>query len=300
MGESHSHHQHEASGKVLRAALVITFAYAAVELAAGLFANSLALIGDAGHMVTDSMALAIGALAAWMATRPRTQRHTYGFQRAEVLGALFNVLFMYLVVALIAISAVERIQQPVDVDFSTVMLVGGIGLIINIIVAYLLSRGAHTLNSRAALLHVMGDMLGSVAAIIAGAVIWVSGWMLIDPLLSLLICVLITVSSTRLLLETINVLMEAVPSDVNLDELSRKLESAHPNIVGVHHLHVWTVSSSTKALSAHLEISEAPNQAEIIDQASTAALDDFDIGHSTFQLEVVARCKSDTRLETEE
>lgn len=295
MSESHSHH-HEASGKVLRAALVITIAYAAIELAAGLYANSLALIGDAGHMATDSMALAIGALSAWVATKPRSQRHTYGLQRAEVLGALFNVLFMYLVVALIAISAVKRIGQPVPVDFSTVILVGGIGLVINVLVAYMLSRDAHTLNSRAALLHVMGDLLGSVAAIVAGAVIWATGWMVVDPILSLVICLLIMASSTRLLLETINVLMEAVPNGIDVEKLSSCLKSAHPNIVGVHHIHVWTISSSTTALSAHLEVNEVPNQSEIIEQALKAAHDGFSIEHCTFQLEVMARCKTDSRI----
>ncbi|MGJ8687859.1 MAG: cation diffusion facilitator family transporter [Spongiibacteraceae bacterium] len=294
-GHHGHHHGHGTSRNTLVFALCITLCYAAVEALAGWWANSLALMGDAGHMATDSMALGVAAGAAWLATAPTSPRHSYGLQRAEVLGAMFNVLFMYAVVIGIAVSAVSRLQNPPDVEFRSMLVIGGIGLLINILVAWLLNRGEHTLNSRGALLHVMGDLLGSVAAIVAGLVVWRSGWMLIDPLLSLLICALILWSSTRLLLDTINVIMEAVPSDLQVDTVRAQLTAAHPDIIGVHHLHLWTISSGNRALSAHIEVAAGSSSSEILQALEHTAGTQFTINHGTYQLEYSPRCNSDSR-----
>ena len=243
-------HGQTSSQKTLLLALGVTLGYAEVEAVGGWLANSLALMGDDGHMLTDALALAAGALAAWLATRPATDRHSYGLQRAEVVGALFKVPFMDGVVAAIVVSAIGRFQEPREVQFGSVLLIGTIGLAINIFVAWLLNRGEQTLNTRGAMLHVMSDLLGLVAAIAAGLVICLTGWMPIDPLLSLLILI----SSTRLLLEALQVVMEDVPKEVELVALRQAMYDPHPAIRDVHHVHVWTASSNTRALSAHIEL----------------------------------------------
>ena len=281
---SHNHDAHS-SQKTLLLALGITLAYALIEAVGGWLANSLALIGDAGHMLTDAASLAAGALAARLASKSANDRYSYGLQRAEVIGALFNVLFMYAVVAAIVVSAVARFQDPEPVQFGSVLLIGTIGLLINISVAWLLHRGEKNLNTRGAMLHVMGDLLGSVAAIGAGMVIWLTSWMPIDPLLSLLICVLILISSTRLLLEALHVVMEGVPKDIELAELRHVMCDAHPAIRDVHHLHVWTVSSNTLALSAHVEVDSMANWKDALERLLDVVDSKFDIDHPTFQPE---------------
>jgi len=284
MAAGHDHGK-TTSQKTLLLALSITLAYAAVEAIGGWLANSLALIGDAGHMLTDAVALAAGAFAAWLAKRPSSDRHSFGLQRAEVVGALFNVLFMYGVVAAIVVSAIGRFQQPQVVQFGSVVLIGTIGLVINIIVAWLLNRGEQTLNTRGALLHVMGDLLGSVAAIAAGLVIWLTGWMPIDPLLSIFICVLIVISSTRLLIETLHVIMEGVPASIDLAVVKQAMCNAHPAIQNVSHIHVWTISSNSRALSAHIELDQIAHWNDVLQQLTKVVHEKFDIDHPTFQPE---------------
>jgi cobalt-zinc-cadmium efflux system protein len=293
---SHTHsHTSSSSRNTLLTALCITLCYAIIEAAAGWWANSLALMSDAGHMVTDSSALAIGAFSAWLATRSPSQRYSFGFKRAEVLGALFNVLFMYGVVVAILFSALDRICDHQVVDFRSVIVIGSIGLLVNILVATLLSRGEKTLNNRAAMLHVAGDLLGSVAAIIAGVIIWKTGWTPIDPILSIFICVLILWSSTRLLLETLNIVMEAVPNDLSAETVAAVLAQAHPDIKGLHHLHLWTISSGFRALSVHVELDHAANANEVLERLEQVAKKEFELSHGTYQLEFDIRCAEDNR-----
>ncbi|MDG4595389.1 MAG: cation diffusion facilitator family transporter [Candidatus Contendobacter sp.] len=177
------HHHGETTGRVLWLATALTLAYAAVEAGVGWWAGSLALVADAGHMVNDAAALALAAVAAWLAGRTATARHSYGFGRAEFIAALINSLGLLILVAWIAVSAVQRLHQPQPVMGEAVSVAAAVGLILNIGVAWLLSRGERNLNTRAALLHVLGDLLGSVAALLAGVVIAFTGWMPIDPLL---------------------------------------------------------------------------------------------------------------------
>lgn len=287
MSAEHNHRQHS-STKVLLLALAITTAFAAVEAIAGWFANSLALVGDAGHMLTDSLSLAVGALAAWATKRPATDRFSYGWQRTEVLGALFNVVFMYVIVAFIVFAAFQRLLDAPDVKGGSVLLVGTLGLLVNIGVAWLLSHGERTLNTRGAMLHVMGDLLGSVAAVGSGIVVLATGWMPIDPILSVLICVLILISSTKLLLETLRVVMAGVPSDTNLAEIRASIRNAHPAVAGIHHLHVWDVSSRSRALSAHIEMTTLAQWQEVLETVSASLESQFGIDHPTLQPEL--RC----------
>jgi cobalt-zinc-cadmium efflux system protein len=219
----HVHHHHADAGPRLIWALLLTLGFAAVEAVTGFWSGSLALLGDAGHMVTDSASLALAAFAAWLAQRPPTQRHTYGYGRVETLAALANVVFMVLVVVGISVVAVRRILDPAAVNGEAVTLVAALGLGLNIGVAWLLMHGEQTMNTRGALLHVLGDLLGSVAALVSGAVIMWTGWMTVDPLLSLLICVLMLASSLRLLREVLQALMEGVPISLSSEQVGRLL-----------------------------------------------------------------------------
>jgi cobalt-zinc-cadmium efflux system protein len=292
MSHDHPNHHHDhgshGAGRTLWLALALTLGFAAVEAVAGWWAGSLALLGDAGHMLTDAAALGIGAVAARLSALGPTRRLSYGWKRAELVGALINVLFMYAVVVLVAWSALRRLGNPVDVDASAVILVGSLGLGINLLVAWLLHRGEQTLNTQGALLHVMGDLLGSLAAVTAGVIIWATGWLPIDPLLSLFVCALIVVSSTRLLLNALNVVMAGVPRGLDLAEIQAAMQDAHPSIADVHHVHVWSVSSETIALSAHVEMQTMNDWPAVLAAIRHRLHQAFDIDHPTLQPEVAA------------
>lgn len=287
-GESHTHHHlgNDGHNGKLIVALLLTLSFAGVEALAGWWSGSLALLSDAAHMLTDSSALGLAAAAAWLARRPPSARHSYGLVRAEVLAALFNSLLMLVLIGYIMHEAIDRIGTPRDISGGTVIGVAVIGLAINLVVAWVLSRGEATLNSRAALLHVLGDALGSVAAITAGIVIVTTGWTPIDPLLSLLVAALILVSALRLLREVVHVLMEGVPLNLQLDAVGRDL-AALDGVLRVHDLHVWTLSSGTIALSAHLEIRNLSDWPDILAAARQAMDTQHGIRHVTLQPEML-------------
>ena len=284
-GDGHSHH-HTAQNGTLIVALLLTLSFAGVEAVAGWWSGSLALLADAAHMVTDSSALGLAAAAVWLARRPPSMRHSYGLVRAEVMAALFNSLLMLVLIGFIVREALERVGAPRDIAGGTVIGVAVIGLAINLVVAWVLSRGEHTLNSRAALLHVLGDALGSVAAITAGIVIVTTGWTPIDPLLSLLVAALILVSALHLLREVVHVLMEGVPLSIQLDAVGRDLAKLD-GVLRVHDLHVWTLSSGTIALSAHLEIRDLADWPGILAAARQTVDTHHGIRHVTLQPEVL-------------
>ena len=287
-GETHTHHHlgHSGANGKLLVALLLTLSFAAVEAGVGWWSGSLALMADAGHMVTDSSALGLAAVAAWLARRPPSLSHSYGFVRAEVLAALFNGVLMLALIGFIVSEAIERIGTPRDIAGGAVVGVAAIGLGINLAVAWVLSRGEATLNSRAALLHVMGDALGSVAAIASGVVILFTGWTPIDPLLSLFVAALILFSALRLLREVLHVLMEGVPSRIHLDEVGGDL-AALPGVVRVHDLHVWTLSSGTVALSAHMELRDLADWPHLLAAARETLSRQHGITHVTLQPEVL-------------
>lgn len=278
----HHHHGHGATGSTLQLALLLTLGFALVEAVAGLRAGSLALLGDAGHMVTDSFSLALAALAAWLAKKPPSQRHSYGLARGEVLAGFLNAGFMLAVVLWIAINAVLRLLEPRPVAGETVTIVAAIGLVINLGVAWLLSRGEQNLNTRGALLHVLGDLLGSVAALAAGLIISRTGWTPIDPLLSLLICALIVGSSLRLAREALHALLDGVPDEISLPEVGRRM-AADPGVHSVHDLHIWPLSSSRTALSAHVVLHRLEDWDSVLPRLQTLLQHDFEIDHITLQ-----------------
>jgi len=283
----HSGHHHHGSGNTLLWALALTISFALVEAIGGLISGSLALLGDAGHMITDAMALGLAAFAAWLAQQPRSARHSYGLVRAEVVAALINGLFMLLIVFTIAYHAIERLWQPQPVAGGMVMVIAALGLVINIVVAMILHRGEQTLNTRAAYLHVLGDLLGSVAALVAGAVIYFTGWTPIDPLLSLLICALILYSCVRLLREGLHVIMEGVPLNLDFDVIAAAMVESDA-VDSIHDLHVWTLSSGVVALSAHVEIRDMDEWQAVLGELAQLLDQRFDIQHVTLQPELIA------------
>ncbi len=289
-GESHTHHHvgHGSEQGKLVAAVIITFAFALIEAAAGWWSGSLALLSDAGHMITDSSALGLAAFAAWLARRPPSVRHSYGLVRAEILAALFNSVLMLALIAYIVAEALTRFRDPQPVAGGVVMVVATMGLILNLLIGWILSRGTHSLNSRAALLHVMGDALGSVAAIAAGVVIYFTGWMPIDPILSIVVSMLILFSAYNLLREALHVLMEGVPGHIDLSRVGQDL-AAIKGVSRVHDLHVWTLSSGTIALSAHLEIATLSDWPEILLRAREQMDKAHSIRHVTLQPEVITQ-----------
>lgn len=284
MAHDHSHHHHGHTG-YLPAALVITLLFAGVEAGAGWWAGSLALLSDAGHMLTDALALALAAAAAWVARRPPTPRHSFGLQRAEVLAALGNTGFMLAVIIGIAWSAGQRLLHPVPVHGATVTAVALVGLVLNIGVAWLLAHGEETLNSRAALLHVLGDLLGSVAALGSGIVIQLTGWTPIDPLLSLFICALILFSTLRLAREAVHTLLEGVPREISLPEVGQRMAQVE-GVISVHDLHIWSLSSQRAALSAHIVLHNLEDWDRVLPEMLAMLRKEFKIGHATLQPEV--------------
>lgn len=279
----HGRHTH-GSQRALLLALVFTSSFAVVEASAGWWSNSLALIGDAGHMITDSLALGLGALAAWISRSPPSLKHSYGLKRAEVVGALVNVIFMAVVVTYIAIEAVDRWLSPEPVRGGAVILVAVLGLLVNLGAAWALHGGGSSLNVRGAMLHVMGDLLGSVAALIAGAVIWWTGWYPIDPILSLFIAVLILVSTARLLRDIVQIIMEGVPRDIDLEEVGRELAGV-AGVRHVHDLHVWSLDSSTYAVSAHVVVTRMSDWENVRGRMESVLDSEFRIQHATLQPE---------------
>jgi cobalt-zinc-cadmium efflux system protein len=286
-GEGDAKHVHSIAGRsqaILAWALGLTLVFAVVEVAAGFMANSLALISDAGHMVTDAAALGLALLAQLIARRPPSARHSFGFVRAEALAAFVNALAMLAVVGWIVFEALGRFTTPEPVKGATVIVVAAVGLAINLVVAWVLSRDQKSLNTRAALVHVMGDLLGSVAAIVAGIVIMLTGWMQIDPLLSMLVAVLILKSTFGVLRDSYHFLMEAVPHHIDYIQVGADLEQV-PGVLSVHDLHVWDMSPGEPALIGHLEIHDLSQWPQVLETVKAMLLERHGIDHVTLQPE---------------
>jgi len=285
--DAHRHHDHRhvpGSRQALIVALVVTLGYGLVEFVAGAAFHSLALMSDAGHMLSDALALGLAAFASWVGSRPAGTRHSYGFARAEVVAAFVNGLAMLLIVVVIAVEAISRLLDPQPVTGLGVMVVAVVGLLANLFVAFLIGRGERNLNTRAALFHVVGDLIGSVAAITAGAVIYFTGWQPIDALLSLVIAVLILGSTVRLVLDALHVLMEGVPAGMRIEEI-RSAIGTFAGVRTVHDLHVWNISSGQVALSAHVELDNLDNWAALLESARQMLQTRFGIAHVTLQPE---------------
>jgi len=288
MGHIHAPASHD---RAFAIGIALNLGFVIAEGIAGWYGDSLALLSDAGHMVTDSFSLGLAAFAAWIARRPPSARHTYGFVRAEIIAALINGLLMLGVALFIVIEAVERLRNPQPVAGGWVMLIAVLGFAVNGIVAWVLSQGGEGLNTRAALLHVLGDLLGSVAALLAGGIVYFTGWMPADPILSLAVVGLILVSTIRLLKEALHVLMEGVPPSVNLEEVGQAMAQV-AGVSSVHDLHIWTLSSGRIALSAHVDLPDLGSWPGILAETRHLLHERFDIDHVTLQPEILLPARS--------
>src|SRR3990167_2560710 len=282
---AHSHaHPKNTSSNILLISMLIILIYAAVEALTGWKANSLALLGDAGHMVADALALSIAAFAAWVAKKPISKKHSYGMGRAEVLAAWLSSLILLLISLSIIVSAIKRIHNPTPVHGMWVMGVAFFGMLINLFVAGLLSKTEGNLNTRAALLHVLSDLLGSFAALAAGTVVYFTGWFPIDPILSIFFSIFIVASSFRILRESLHILMEGVPAHIDFESVSDAL-STIDEVLKIHDLHIWTLSSGSVALSAHVNIHEISDWENCLKKLTRMIEHRFHIHHITLQPE---------------
>jgi cobalt-zinc-cadmium efflux system protein len=290
-GDHHGHghdHGHEAnSSLLLGAALAVTGAFMLVEFAGGVLARSLALLADAGHMLTDTAELALAWASTRIASRPADTRRSFGYQRLRVLATFVNGCALLFIVAWIAVEAVQRLMNPVDVNATAILWVGGLGLVVNVIVFLLLRRGdAHDMNIAAASLHVLGDLLGSAAAVLAGVVILLTGWLPIDPLLSVFVCLLIVRSALALVRRSAHILMEGAPDWLDVAELRNTLEQRIPAIRDVHHVHAWLVGPQETLLTMHASVSAAADHAVVLKDAKVLLAERFGITHATIQIEI--------------
>lgn len=286
---THAHHTHAhthtpSHSHVLSIAMLIILSYAFVEAFFGWRAHSLALWGDAGHMISDALALCSAAFAAWIAKKPASKTHSYGMGRAEVVAAWVSSLILFFISLGIIVAAVDRIHSPVKVHSITVMMVAAMGMLVNALIAVLLSKTERTLNMRAALLHVLSDLFGSFAALVAGTVIYFTGWLPIDPILSIFIGLLIIGSSFRILRESLRILMEGVPTHIDFESVLQSLENVS-GVMKIHDLHIWTLSSGSVALSAHVNVHELAEWEKILNQLTHVIEHDHHIHHITLQPE---------------
>lgn len=284
MGHDHSH-GHNQNKKALLISFLFIFTFMIVEVIGGIVTNSLALLSDAGHMLSDAAALGLSLAAFYIGEKASNKGKTYGYKRFEIVAALLNGITLMLVSVYIFWEAYHRFIDTPNVSPS-MMIIAVIGLVVNIIVAWILMRGDtdHNLNVRSAFLHVLGDMLGSVGAIIAGLLIYFFHWNLADPLASIIVAVLIVISGWRVTKESIHILMEGSPKNVDTEKVNNSL-SALPGVIEVHDLHVWCITSEFTALSCHVVVENEVDRDAILLQLTAFLEEEYDIHHATIQVE---------------
>lgn len=285
----HGHHHFDPSGnkKGLMIALIITVGIMFLEFFGGLVTNSLALLSDSGHMLNDASSLALSLVAVWFATKPASPNKTYGFHRFEILAALLNGVTLFVVAGFIIVEAYGRFFEPPTVASGSMMLIACIGLLANVASDWSLMRKGdvkNNINLRSAYLHVLGDALGSVGAIIAGLVMMIFGWYIADPIISVLVALLILRGAWGIIKHTVHVLMEGTPITVNPAEVKAVLENID-GVINVHDLHIWTITSGLDSLSCHLLIKDQEDDQRILQQAIQLIAERFKIQHTTIQIE---------------
>ncbi|KKB08233.1 cation diffusion facilitator family transporter [Devosia chinhatensis] len=298
----HTHHRHDhghdhpadshapeistANERAVLIGLMLTGGFMLAELVGGYLSGSLALIADAGHMLTDTIALFLAWLGFRLGRRPADARRSFGYSRLEVLAGLINALTLFALVGWIGYEAVQRLLTPHEVLAGPMLVVAILGLVVNLVVFRLLSSAdADHVNIKGALLHVLGDLLGSVGAIAAALVIWLTGWMPIDPILSVLVSLLILRSAWALLTRTFNILMEGAPDGFEPEALRRDLVAKIPGLADVSHLHVWSLSSGRTMATLDLGLQQGADPAAVTEAVRHALLDDHGITHATIEID---------------
>jgi cobalt-zinc-cadmium efflux system protein len=283
--QPHSHESTAGGQRSLVIALALTVIFMVAEAVGGYLANSLALLADAGHMLSDVAALGLSLFAIWFAQRPATPAKTYGYFRGEILAALVNGATLILISLWIIYEAYHRIVSPPEVKSGLMITVAFLGLVANIVSAWVLHRShSENLNVRGAFLHIIGDILGSAGAIVAGVLIWRFHWYLADPIFSVLVSGLILQSSWRLVKEAVEVLLEGTPSHINIKLMQQELARV-AGVESIHDLHVWTLTSGVHMMSCHAVITKEENPARVLQELSRITQDKFRIRHTTIQVE---------------
>ncbi|MHA6251830.1 cation diffusion facilitator family transporter [Oceanobacillus sp. CAU 1775] len=301
MGHDHSHdHTHGANKKALFISFIVITVFMIVEAMGGVLTNSLALLSDAGHMLSDAISLGVALLAFTLGERAANYSKTYGYKRFEILAAVFNGVTLVLISGFIFYEAFKRFQDPPEVASYGMLIIAVIGLLVNIFVAWLLMSKGDTegnLNMRAAFLHVLGDLLGSVGAVTAALLIIFFGWAWADPLASIIVAVLILISGWRVTKESVHVLMEGTPKDIDIEEIVELIE-ANQKVISIHDLHVWSITSGQNALSCHVVVEEEISilESQKILRKIEQDMKQKNIGHVTIQFETSDHPHEDTLL----
>lgn len=289
----HDINKQKSSGrKKLAMIMTITFAFAIVEMVGGWFSGSLALISDAFHMLTDSSSLMLALIMAILAQRPADDKYSYGHGRWEIIGALLNGIFMIAVIVFLIYEGIDRILNPRPVESTTIIWIATIGLFINIFAAWLLHSHSHSLNTRGAFLHVLGDLLGSVAAIAAGVLIYFTGMTVFDPIISIVVALILVAPTYNLLKQTSRIILEGVPEHIDYVEVGKSLNEVQ-NVLSVHDLHIWSMTSEHISLSAHVEIASIDQWEQVLADIQLMLSNKFQINHITLQPEVHKEHKDD-------
>ncbi|WP_236335677.1 cation diffusion facilitator family transporter [Paenibacillus auburnensis] len=284
-GHAHSHSPGDRNGLLI--ALLITGGIMLLEFFGGLVTDSLALLSDSGHMLSDTASLALSLVAMIFAAKPPTAKNSYGFHRFEIMAALFNGVTLFVIAGFILWEAFQRFNAPPEVASGTMIIIAAVGLLANLLSAWSLMRkssGTANINIRSAYLHIVSDALGSVGALLAGLVMNVFSWYIADPIISVIVALLILRSAWSVIRQAFHILMEGTPLTVNSDDVRRELLNIN-GVIDVHDLHIWSITSGLDALSAHLRIEDHSSQQDILQQAVRLVEKRFGIQHATLQVE---------------
>lgn len=281
--------QNGSAERTLKTACLLTLAFSAVEFIGGTIAHSLALIADAVHLLTDAGALGLAFFAAWIARQPATRKMSYGYHRVEILAALVNGVFLWTLALFVAREAFHRFQSASEINTPVMLGTAGAGLLFNLVIAFFLRRFVYkSLNVRSAFYHVLSDLLGSFGVILAALVIWKTGWLIADPMVSLVISLLIIWGGWQILRDVVSVLLEAAPKRLDIERLEKRLRSLE-GVEEICDLHVWTISSGKESLSAHLGVRPGFDSKSLLARVTEILSKEFGIFHTTIQIEESSR-----------
>ncbi|MGG1684354.1 cation diffusion facilitator family transporter [Pseudalkalibacillus sp. NRS-1564] len=289
MGHNHSHdhgHTHSANKKALLISFILIATFMILEVVGGIITNSLALLSDAGHMLSDAVALGMSLLAFKLGEKKSDTEKTYGYKRFEILAAFLNGIALIAISFYILWESINRFIDPPDVASTGMLVIAAIGLIVNILVAWILMKGdtSENLNLRSAFLHVLGDLLGSIGAIIAALLIMFIGWNYADPIASAIVAILVLISGIRVTKDSFHVLMEGTPSNIDLQKVKKALVEID-GVNSIHDLHIWNITSDFPSFTCHLVVNQGVNRDQMLKIAGQKLHDQFDLSHTTIQIE---------------
>ncbi|MFK3959871.1 cation diffusion facilitator family transporter [Pseudalkalibacillus hwajinpoensis] len=289
MGHNHSHdhgHTHSANKKALLISFILIATFMILEVVGGIITNSLALLSDAGHMLSDTVALGMSLLAFKLGEKKSDTEKTYGYKRFEILAAFLNGIALIAISFYILWESINRFIDPPDVASTGMLVIAAIGLIVNILVAWILMKGdtSENLNLRSAFLHVLGDLLGSIGAIIAALLIMFIGWNYADPIASAIVAILVLISGIRVTKDSFHVLMEGTPSNIDLQKVKKALVEID-GVHSIHDLHIWNITSDFPSFTCHLVVNEGVNRDQMLKIAGQKLHDQFELTHTTIQIE---------------